>query len=1271
MKQKTLLFSWLLAMLFSIVGASPAWAQEYTQLYEAQFTNVATHSYTQNKTFTLNSKSWTASVSQVNGGVFYLGCNSTNSSKGVLNNNTTFSSVVTALCNADATYNSNKTTAHAYAMLFENAYSEVTKVRFEWVGGNNAFQVYLFGDSGSGYVLLSSTNYSTSGQSVSGNVEWTGSATNYTKFAIVARPGATNSTATNKTLRAGTFYIYKNTSVPITSITGMESSASVGVGGTVTLTPTVLPANTTETVVWESDDTDVATVSGGVVTGVAAGSTTIRAKSPSDATIKAECTVSVTAAIPVTGVTLDKTSAALEVGGTVTLTPTIAPADATNKNVTWESADEDIATVEDGVVTAIAVGGPVNITVKSVADPTKTATCAVTVNPTAVTGVTLNKNAATIKVGKTETLTATVSPSNATNKAVTWSSNNTAVATVSNGVVTTVAAGNATITVTTTDGGNTATCAVTVITAGDGSLDKPYDVEEALEIIDGYSTGGESATNVYVRGKISTVSSYSSNTITYYISDDGTTTNQMQVYKGKNVGNTNFSAKGDLTVGDEVVIYGKLKDYNSTPEINTGNYIYLLNGQKYNVITFAASPVAGGEVEVKDAEDDAVSSGDEYYGGSVFNIQATANTGYSFSSWTSDKGVFGNAANAMTTFTLPDAEDAAITANFTLNTHDLVVGGDHGSFTTTVNGEAWDGSSAIAYGSTVSITAVADKDYAFSVWSTGNLDSYSTTTNPLVFTMPDNDVLIEATFIDANIEYDVNISQNTGGTISRDKAKAKAGETVTLSYILNENYVFDAWTVLDGSANEVTVTDNKFTMPASDVEVEASFIRQYTVTYNVAGVANNVKRNTGATLSLDDPSAIDGMAFAGWSSANSASAPVFVANTTTVTADMTLYAVFVAKAGVNVYQLVEEDQDDWRGDYLIAYNNDIFADGRKGGTSTNCLGAASQKASTTGRVISVDKKTIDATWGDTYHVSLVASATSGYYLLRTQDGKYNYQSSNANGLVATDTKETADSYKLTITFTSSSDVKLKLTGNANGAVFRYNTGGYFRYYKDGGQSAVYLYKKVSTPAVYTLGEKVSMTVTSAGYATYCSDKALDFSHTEGLKAYIVTSDGSTTGYTQVTDVPANTGLLLKASADNYDAYIVGSSSTDVSTNKLVGVTTATGIYATTEGKTNFVLKNGAQGVGFYKVKAYNDGNPDFTVKANSAYLSVALSLGARENSFFGLPGEEGETTGIHSVENGQLTNENGNWYTLGGQKMNGKPATKGIYIINGKKVVVK
>ena len=163
----------------------------------------------------------------------------------------------------------------------------------------------------------------------------------------------------------------------------------------------------------------------------------------------------------VTGVTVSPTTVSLAVGKTKTLTATIAPSDATNKSVTWSTSNSSVATVSSsGKVTAKSKG-TANITVTT-SDGGYTATCSVTVTQP-VTGVSLNTNTLNLNIGGTSTLTATVSPSNANNKNVTWSSSNTSIATVSNGVVTAIASGITTITVTTSDGGFTATCQVTVI----------------------------------------------------------------------------------------------------------------------------------------------------------------------------------------------------------------------------------------------------------------------------------------------------------------------------------------------------------------------------------------------------------------------------------------------------------------------------------------------------------------------------------------------------------------------------------------------------------------------------------------------------------------------------------------------------------------------------------------------------------------------------------------------------------------------------------------
>ena len=168
-------------------------------------------------------------------------------------------------------------------------------------------------------------------------------------------------------------------------------------------------------------------------------------------------------AISVTGVTLNKSTLSIQVGGSETLTATVAPKDASNKKVTWKSSNEAVATVANGKVTGVKAG-EATITVTT-DDGGKTATCKVTVSnkEVKVTGVKLNKTATSIFVGDSETLTATITPENATNQKVTWKSSDAAVASVdANGKVTGVKAGEATITVTTDDGGKTATCKVTV-----------------------------------------------------------------------------------------------------------------------------------------------------------------------------------------------------------------------------------------------------------------------------------------------------------------------------------------------------------------------------------------------------------------------------------------------------------------------------------------------------------------------------------------------------------------------------------------------------------------------------------------------------------------------------------------------------------------------------------------------------------------------------------------------------------------------------------------
>ena len=178
------------------------------------------------------------------------------------------------------------------------------------------------------------------------------------------------------------------------------------------------------------------------------------------------------------------------------------------------------------------------------------------------------------------------------------------------------------------------------------------------------------------------------------------------------------------------------------------------------------------------------------------------------------------------------------------------------------------------------------------------------------------------------------------------------------------------------------------------------------------------------------------------------------------------------------------------------------------------------------------------------------------------------------------------------------------------------------------------------------------------YTAFSSDRALDFTNSE-LKAQIVIS---ATGTTQdVTKVPANTGIIVglaepATEATTITVPVCADETDDVTGNLLVAVVSGAEIMQATQDYTNYVFgkKNGKEA--FYKIPA--DG---INVPANNAYLAVPTTSGAKEVIFLG-----GETTGISNVD---ADAEDGELYNLSGVKV--KKAQKGVYIQNGKKVIVK
>ena len=328
---------------------------------------------------------------------------------------------------------------------------------------------------------------------------------------------------------------------------------------------------------------------------------------------------------------------------------------------------------------------------------------------------------------------------------------------------------------------------------------------------------------------------------------------------------------------------------------------------------------------------------------------------------------------------------------------------------------------------------------------------------------------------------------------------------------------------------------------------------------------------------------------------------------------------------------VTSTDDITSGQYLIVYEDGSVAfDG-----SLETLDAAENTIGVT-----IENGKIAATTTNAKSVFNI-DVTAG--TLQSASGLYIGVSSNSNGLKQTYKAET---YTHTFRIDEGGNAVIAASFEGSDITLRYNKASdnlRFRYYKSG-QQPIQLYKFVAD------ADDVEVTVSAAGYATYCSTSDLDFSAT-GLTAYKATVTGNEVKFTEVKQVPAGQGVLLKGTEGTYSVPVAANAAA-LTGNAFIGVTEVTpdvpaGI---------FVLMNpvGGQGVGFYKT------TKAFTVGANTAYLP-ALAESAR--SFIGL----GDATGIDGIAAEKASN--GEIYNLQGLRVT--KAQKGLYIMNGKKVLVK
>ena len=421
--------------------------------------------------------------------------------------------------------------------------------------------------------------------------------------------------------------VYIGAPLAVTGIDVLEH-LDIPVSGTGTVAYSVLPENAyNKNVSFESADAGIAAVNAnGVVTGVSAGETTITVTTE-DGGFTGACTINVYNQA-VTGVTIEPSEAELTVGSSTKLTATVLPENATNKNVIYSVDDESILSVDqDGNVTGLSLGtATATVTTE---DGGFTASAEINVIPVRVTGVSISPKSASIALGCTVQLAASIKPSNAANKNLSWSvSDETIISVDGQGTVTGLSLGTATVTVTTEDGGFTASAEITVYYApantwtaigtnrinnngfcgvfnGDGYAVRGIyiNTQESYQGLFGNSGGGSIIANLGVAESYIYGDTYVGGVVGY----NGAGYNDVE-YSGGTV--TNCYNTGSVTGKDHVGGVAGINEDTVTDCYNVGS----INGNKY------VGGVVGGnswDDTVTDCCNTGIVTGKDYVGGVV------------------------------------------------------------------------------------------------------------------------------------------------------------------------------------------------------------------------------------------------------------------------------------------------------------------------------------------------------------------------------------------------------------------------------------------------------------------------------------------------------------------------------------------------------------------------------------------------------------------------------------------------------------------------------
>ena len=500
--------------------------------------------------------------------------------------------------------------------------------------------------------------------------------------------------------------------------------------------------------------------------------------------------------------------------------------------------------------------------------------------------------------------------------------------------------------------------------------------------------------------------------------------------------------------------------------------------------------------------------------------------------------------------------------------------------------------------------------------------------------------------------------------------------TVSATATPAEHYTFTGWTAVGVELEDNTLNPVSFTMPANDVTLTATFTEneKHTVTFSVLGeVLDNYTAEVyeGESITFPEVTAPQGFVFMGWTasaiSGTQAAAPRDLTDASVMgSEDEEFYAVFAVKeeTGDVTYEKLSSGQFEANATYVIGaaqsaqvttmwyfYSyNDKVDENVSWGTMTN----------------SPDENTPIMFTLSGEASSLVAMDSNNNYLSPLTTA--NFQMSGTSKTIAIDAN---DGHIYNPTKSGSDTYALRHNYN--------NGGGGLRWYKGNTGTAAYFYKVVLgiTYSDYctTLPTSETVSVTAVGLATYVSNYTLDYSNVDGLAAYKAKVSANGITFNRVTTVPAGEGVLLRSLetlsetkkftvpvvvlGDNDNPIVWGEDENDFVRGTGVQVasqsTDETGATVN-----NYILNSGSQGVGFYKAN-------NQVVATNRAYLSVsAANAPAGNNARLAYRFVDDVVTAISTVS---TENSDNAVYNMQGQRV-AKPA-KGLYVVGGKKVVVK